>query len=155
MQELTEQNPNTSLTFLSLSPSEDGSFLTAKPVKNKNSEFNMKDATPEDLEGFKLSDEQEWKSICEFGAVQIVNEKEADNIRNNQPHRIVASRMVRRKKPMPGIGNFKFKSRWCVLGHGDPDVGQFKTFSPMPRTEAIACFFSLLCVLAFRCFLQM
>ena len=44
---------------------------------------------------------------------------------------------------MPGIGNVKYKSRWCVLGHSDPDSGTFKTFAPMPSTESISLFFQL------------
>ena len=44
---------------------------------------------------------------------------------------------------MPGIHQFKYKSRWCVAGHHDPDSGTYKTFSPMPSTEAIALFFQL------------
>ena len=103
----------------------------------------MKNATPEELEGFKISDAAEWKSIVDFGAVKVLSEKEADVIRKDMSHRILASRVVRRKKPMPGIGNFKYKSRWCVLGHSDPDSGSFKTFSPMPSTEAISLFFQL------------
>ena len=114
-----------------------------KGIKPRNSEFNMGDATSEELEGFKKSDLSEWQSIVDFGAVKVVSEKEALKIRESQPHRILASRIVRRKKPMPGIGNFKYKSRWCVLGHGDPDSGTYKTFSPMPSTEAISLFFQL------------
>lgn len=47
------------------------------------------------------------------------------------------------EKPMPGVGNWKFKSRWCLRGHHDPDGGTFKTFSPMPSAEAINLFFQL------------
>ena len=130
------------LSLLQVSASSDKSLLV-KPVKPKNSEFSMKDATPEDVEGFRKSDASEWQSIVDFGAVKILNESEADVVRKEQPHRILASRVVRRKKPMPGIGNFKYKSRWCVLGHSDPDSGSYRTFSPMPSSEAITLFFQL------------
>ena len=132
----------THLSFLQLKPSENKTLLV-KGMKPKNSEFNMRDATPEDIEGFRKSDASEWQSIVEFGAVRVLDEAESESVRKKEPHRIIASRVVRRKKPMPGIGNFKYKSRWCVLGHGDPDVGTFRTFSPMPCTEAITLFFLL------------
>ena len=75
--------------------------------------------------------------------MHVLDPSEADVIRKEQPHRILASRIMRRKKPMPDVGNFKYKSRWCVLGHSDPDSGNLRTFSPMPSTEAISLFFQL------------
>ena len=151
LEEVTEEHddldlyssvPLSQVSFLQMS-AVDGNNLMVKPIKHNNSEFNMKEATTADVEGFKASDTAEWKSIVDFGAVKVLNDKEAALIRQEQPHRILASRVVRRKKPMPGIGNFKYKSRWCVLGHSDPDSGSYKTFSPMPSTEAISLFFQL------------
>ena len=131
-----------SASFLQITISDEKSLMV-KDVKPRNSEFSMRDASPEEVEGFRKSDLSEWQSIVDFGAVRVLNEGEADVVRRSQPHRILASRIVRRKKPMPGIRNFKYKSRWCVLGHGDPDSDSFKTFSPMPSTEAISLFFQL------------
>ncbi len=70
-----------------------------------------------------------------------VNPKEASGGREKRPHRVIASRMIKRKKPMPGVGAFKYKSRWCVHGHKDPDCHLLKTFSPTPSVEAINMFF--------------
>ena len=133
------------LVFANLEPcsSEDQLTLMTKVIKPRSSEFSMKDATADDVKGFAKSDEQEWNTICGLGAVKVLSPSEASDIRKSKPHRILASRMVRRKKPTPGIGNFKYKSRWCVLGHGDPDSGTFKTFAPMPSTECISLFFQL------------
>ena len=131
------------LSFLSLQPSEADACLLAKPVKPKNSEFDMRKAGPEEIKGFEQSDSAEWQTIVDMGAVRVCSLEESNEVRRKLGHRVIASRMVRRKKPMPGIGNFKYKSRWCVLGHGDPDSGSYKTFSPMPSTEAISLFFQI------------
>ena len=123
----------------------------AKPAKPKNSEFNMKNATDEEKKGFSASDLDEWASISSFGAVEVLSPEESRRVRKEKAERIVGSRMIRRKKPMPGIHQFKYKSRWCVAGHHDPDSGTFKTFSPMPSTEAIAMFFQV----ALNCMLSL
>ena len=109
---------------------ESGPNLPAKPVNTKNGEFNMKNATKEEIKGFLLSDVAEWKAIEELGAVRVHHGPEAEKIRKENPLRVLSSRMIRRKKPMPGIGQFKFKSRWCVADHQDPDTGKYQTFSP-------------------------
>ena len=44
---------------------------------------------------------------------------------------------------MPGLGNFKYKSRWCLHGHQDTDTGTFEIFAPMPGTEAITMLFQI------------
>ena len=38
---------------------------------------------------------------------------------------------------MPGLHQYKAKSRFCVHGHKDPDSGTFRTFAPTPSTEAL------------------
>ena len=123
---------------------EDGKLsLMAKPVNTKNGEFNMKTATAEEIKGFLLSDVAEWKAIEELGAVKVHHGLDAERIRKSHPHRVLSSRMIRRKKPMPGIGQFKYKPRWCVAGHQDPDTGKYQTFSPMPSVESITMFFQI------------
>ncbi|CAK9069062.1 Protein SENSITIVITY TO RED LIGHT REDUCED 1 [Durusdinium trenchii] len=99
------------------------SFM-AKPAKAKNGEFCMRRATPEERAGFDESDLSEWSNIQNLKAVDVVSPTQAREVRRKHPTRILQSRMVRRKKPLPGVGNFKYKSRWCVLGHGDPDTGE-------------------------------
>lgn len=39
--------------------------LMVKPINPKNSEFDMKNATPEEIDGFKVSDNLECKTITE------------------------------------------------------------------------------------------
>ena len=129
------------LSFFELSR-EDGSFL-ATPSKSRNTEFDMRHASPEDAAGFKESDKSEWKAVIDMGSVKILPPEEAAKIAKQFPHRVITSRMIRRKKPMPGVGNFKFKSRWCVHGHKDPDSHMLKTYSPMLSTEAISMFFQI------------
>ena len=92
------------------SDKQNDSFV-AKPEKSKNGEFNLKTASPEELEGFRLSDAEEWRSILEdFKAVTVLSPQDSQNVRRDQPQRIVTSRMVRRKKPTPGVGGWKFKN---------------------------------------------
>ena len=122
--------------------SERPSFL-AKPTKAKNSEFDMKQATPEEIKGFEASDLKEWEAILSMGSVRVLSKEESLKVIANSPERVITSRMIRRKKPVPGVGNFKFKSRWCLHGHQDPDSmsGSFQVFSPMPSCESITLFF--------------
>ena len=115
----------------------EGGNLMAAQAKAKNSEFNMKEASKEDIVGFKLSDTNEWKAMVDMGAVRMLDKSEADLVRKSFPHRVIASWMIRRKKPLPGVGNFKYKSRRCVRGHKDPDSEVLQTYSPMPHVFQI------------------
>ena len=110
-------------------------------VACRSDEFNMKKATPEERQVFKESDAVEWNSVMGMKAVKVWKGSEAQQLRKTYAGRILRSRMVRRKKPMPGVGCFKFKSRWCVLGFDDPDAPELKTFSPTPQAEIINVFF--------------
>ena len=130
-------------SFFEVRPSPENEVLLAASAKAKNAEFNMKHATPEEIAGFKLSDSEEWSSILNLGAAKILSVEESKKVKRECPERVITSRMIRRKKPLPGIGNFKFKSRWCLHGHQDPDSGSFEIFSPMPSTESITLFFQL------------
>ncbi|CAK9083538.1 Retrovirus-related Pol polyprotein from transposon RE2 (Retro element 2) (AtRE2) [Includes: Protease RE2 [Durusdinium trenchii] len=140
-EELMSHMSEAGIDFFEISGSE--ACLMAKPYKSKSQEFNMKEATPEEKEGFRASDRAEWETIQDLHAVRVLTLKESRQIRRERPHRILQSRFVRRKKPMPGVGKWKFKSRWCVLGHSDPDSGTYTTYSPMPMTESISIFFQL------------
>ena len=83
----------------------------------------------------------QWKDHLEATewseAVKVWRGEEAKELRERYKHRIMTSRMVRRKKPMPGLHKFKAKSRFCVHGHKDPDAGTFRTFAPTPSSEAL------------------
>ena len=75
--------------------------------------------------------------------MEVLNPKEASAVREKHPHRVITSRMITRKKPMPGVSAFKYKSRWCVHGRKDPDSHLLKAFSPTPSVEAINMFFQV------------
>lgn len=51
---------NSQSSFFNIAKGEQSTFL-AKPAKAKNSEFNMKTATPEERKGFRESDASEWE----------------------------------------------------------------------------------------------
>lgn len=89
------------------------------------------------------SDQGEWEAIVKMGAAKVHQGSAAQTIRDRYPSRIITSRMIRRKKPMPGVGAFKYKSRWCVHGHRDPDGHTLVTYSPMPSVESITMFFQV------------
>ena len=74
--------------------------------------------------------------------MKVLDSEVANTIRNERPDRVINSRMVRRLK-----GTFqkpKVKSRWCVLGHQDPDAADMFTYAPTPQTESIMMFLFLL-----------
>lgn len=132
------------LSFFEIKPDIQGKQLTVQQESSRalrNSEFDMKLATPEEKLGFDESDKKEWDAIIGMKAVQVHVGAAARKIRDEQGHRIITSRMIRRKKPQPGLHNFKYKSRWCVHGHKDPDSHVLQTYSPMPCTESITMFF--------------
>ncbi|CAK9063078.1 unnamed protein product [Durusdinium trenchii] len=137
----SSQEPQQLLSFFELKA--ENKVLMARPAKPKSQEFNMKEATPAEMRGFREADAAEWRTILDLNAVKILSQEDSRRVRKETPHRILPSRFVRRKKPMPGVGQWKFKSRWCVLGHCDPDNGTYSTYSPMPTTESIAVFFQI------------
>ena len=100
---------------------------------------------------FETADAAEWKAIVDTGSVKVLNSEVANTIRKEQPDRVINSRMVRRLKPQEGtFQKPKAKSRWCVLGHQDPDAADMFTYAPTPQTESIMMFLFLmqLCDLA-------
>ncbi|CAK9058244.1 Retrovirus-related Pol polyprotein from transposon RE2 (Retro element 2) (AtRE2) [Includes: Protease RE2 [Durusdinium trenchii] len=137
----SSQEPQQLLSFFELKA--ENKVLMARPAKPKSQEFNMHEATPAEMRGFREADAAEWRTILDLNAVKILSQEDSRRVRKETPHRILPSRFVRRKKPMPGVGQWKFKSRWCVLGHCDPDNGTYSTYSPMPTTESIAVFFQI------------
>ena len=131
------------LSFATIQPDLKNKRLVSKPWKAKNGEFSLTGASPDDLKGFETSDLKEWSTILEMQAVKVWEGNDAERIKKEHGDRVIDSRMIRRKKPMPGVGNWKYKSRWCVLGHHDPDSHLLATFAPMPTSEAISMFFQL------------
>ena len=112
-------------------------------LATRNDEFDMRKANDEEKEGFAESDLKEWQSVKGMNAVKVWKGAAARELREKYGDRILRSRIVRRKKPMPGVGSFKYKSRWCVLVFGDPDVEDLRTFAPTPQTEVINMFFQV------------
>ena len=131
------QNMIKSFNFFALNQAEgDQEVWAVEPARN--GEITWKQMTEEEIVKFQESDLKEWESLeKEFKAVKVWKGEEARKLRERYPDRIMSSRMVRRKKPMPGIHQYKAKSRFCVHGHKDPDGGTFRTFAPTPSTEAL------------------
>ena len=100
---------------------------------------------------FEAADAAEWKAIVESGSVKVLDSEVANTVRRERPDRVINSRMVRRLKPEEGtFQKPKAKSRWCVLGHHDPDSADMFTYAPTPQTESIMVFLFLsqMCCLA-------
>ena len=125
-------------SFFALATNSDGAPTL---VACRNDEFDVRKATVEETKGFAESDRTEWNSVTGMNAVRVWRGRDVQELRRQYAGRILRSRMVRRKKPMPGVGNFKYKSRWCVLGFDDPDSEVLRTFAPTPQAEIINLFF--------------
>lgn len=86
----------------------------------------------------------EGKNVISLGRNYSRHGFSKGNILQAMPERVITSRMmIRRKKPTPGVGSFKFKNRRSLHGHQDLDFGSSEVFSPMPRTESITLFFQI------------
>ena len=127
-------------------PAADASWFTYKEhsgwtfITSRSDEVDIKKLCREEKERFDASDKIEWEAILKTKAVRVAYGKEAQRIKEMYPDRILASRMVRRKKPLPGMHQWKAKSRWCIAGHSDPDTEHLVTFSPTPSTEGMMSF---------------
>ena len=94
---------------------EDG-FPSLQLLAKRDDEVSLKDMSQAERERFQQADELEWSAIVKTKAVKVLTGREAAEARQKFGHRIISSRMVRRGKPMPGEGNWKPKSRWCLHG---------------------------------------
>jgi hypothetical protein len=90
---------------------------------------------------FIHSDSVEWGTIVQTGAVKICSAERSRWARQVHGDRIMSSRMVRRYKPQEGtFADPIAKSRWCVRGFEDPDMGQMRVYSPTPQNTSMhAC----------------
>ncbi|OLQ04125.1 hypothetical protein AK812_SmicGene12846 [Symbiodinium microadriaticum] len=109
-------------------------------LAKRNDEVSLKSLAKAERDMFEGSDLLEWKSIIDSGAVKVLTGQQAKEARARYPTRILSSRMVRRKKPVPGLGKWKPKSRWCIHGHHDPDTGSLVTYAPTPASESLQLF---------------
>lgn len=76
-------------------------------VAKRNDEVSWNDLSPEEVPLFQKSDKLEWESIVATGAVKVHYGEHARRLRKQYAHRCITSRMVRRRKPQPGVGNWK------------------------------------------------
>eukprot|EP00971_Amphidinium_carterae_P186925 3710393-Amphidinium_carterae.2 len=112
-------------------------------------EVRLEDLDPETrrkFEGPNGADEAEWFGILKTNlqALVVHHGAAAETLRAQWPERIVGSRMVRRLKPQAGIGTpAKPKSRFCVLGHQDPDTALLKVYAPTPGVEIMMTFWQV------------
>ena len=97
-------------------------------VKKGSDEVREEEILPEDWEGWRVADREEWSKVRATEAVKELSVEESREIREqlneaNLTARILPSRVVRRWKPadQPGHPPTK-KSRWCVRGDRDPDL---------------------------------
>ncbi len=109
-------------------------------LAKRGDEISLKDLSNQEKELFDASDKAEWEAILNTKAVRIIAGAEAMQVRKSQSDRIISSRMVRRRKPQPGINAWKAKSRWCLHGHADPDTGTLVTYAPTPQAEGMSMF---------------
>ena len=79
-----------------------------------------------------------------MGAVRVHIISDSQRIRRDTPERVIGSRMVRRWKRTVKNKTFSkiAKSRWCVLGHQDPDTEVMgnESYAPTPCNEALMVF---------------
>ena len=119
---------------------EDNVFLA-----RSSDEVYRKHLSPDEHVAFEIADSAEWKAIVDSGSVKVLDSEVANTIRKERSDRAINSRMVRRLKPQQGtFQKPKAKSRWCVLGHQDPDAADMFTYAPTPQTESIMMFLFLL-----------
>ena len=129
---------------------EDG-FPSLQLLAKRDDEVSLKDMSQAERERFQQADELEWSAIVKTNTVKVLTGREAAEARQKFGHRIISSRMVRRRKPMPGEGNWKPKSRWCLHGHSDLDTGSLITYAPTPQVETIMTFLQSSANLGFKC----
>ena len=112
--------------------------LAGSTASGGSQEVNPKNLSIQLQQAFAKADKQEWDAIVRTGAIRVLRGREAELARTRHPNRILSGRLVRQLKPQPGVGTPpKCKSRWCVLGHQDPDTADLKVYAPTPGSEAV------------------
>lgn len=87
----------------------------------------------------------EWEAIVGTEAVRVLTREESVEARIRYPDRVLASGMVRRLKPQPGVGvPPKATSRWCVHGDTDPDTERLSVYAPTPQSESVLALLQVL-----------
>ena len=110
-------------------------------LARSSDEVYPKHVSPDERVAFEMADSAEWKAIVDSGSMKVLDSSVVNTIRKERPDRVINSRMVRRLKPQEGtFQKPKAKSRWCVLGHQDPDAADMFTCARHRRRAS--CFFS-------------
>ena len=124
----------TGFTVFSSGPIDLEAFAGGKP--RGQGEIFDHEIKPEDREGWRETDLQEWNKVAGTGAIKVLSPQESAKVRKElekagKSNRIIPSRMVRRMKPaeQPGEPAVR-KSRWCIRGDKDPDLLSLERFSP-------------------------
>ena len=105
-------------------------------LARSSNEVYPKHLSLDDRVAFEIADSAEWKAIVDSGSVKVLDSEVANTIRKERPDRV---------KPQEGtFQKPKDKSRWCVLGHQDPDAADMFTYAPTPQIESIMIFLFLL-----------
>lgn len=127
---------------------------TSQPEFNKkgNNEIKLKDLNDHDLRLFKQAIMKEWKTNLENDAIRVIGPTEAHRIRQQQPHRIMQSRLLHVAKPVDDPSQIapdqilqcspkdvpcKAKSRWVARGDKDPDLFNVCSSSPVIHRDTM------------------
>ena len=70
-------------------------------------EVSFSSLTPDEQEQFVISDKAEWEAIKSTNAVRVLSLEESMKVRQTLHDRIMASRIVRRWKPIPRLNKSK------------------------------------------------
>ena len=110
-------------------------ILTAQIYKMANDEVGESSIQPDDWEGWKNTDAEEWAKIQASGTVRVLSTEESNKVsaqlqKEGKEDRILNSRLVRRNKPseQPGEPAQK-KSRLVIRGFEDPDACSLDRYS--------------------------
>eukprot|EP00439_Symbiodinium_sp_Y106_P038352 s6129_g4.t1 len=110
-------------------------ILTAQIYKMANDEVGESSIQPDDWEGWKNTDAEEWAKIQASGTVRVLSTEESNKVsaqlqKEGKEDRILSSRLVRRNKPseQPGEPAQK-KSRLVIRGFEDPDACSLDRYS--------------------------
>ena len=106
--------------------------LAAQVVKGRR-EVDLRELSLQERALVDEAKRTEWSTMEETGSVLLLTGQISQDVQEEFSHRFVDSRFVLTKKTEDD-SPMRFKARWCLLGHKDPDVMQAvldnKTASP-------------------------
>ena len=134
-------------------------YMTKSKVSFGQVEFSKLQG--EEREKFRGARKKEFESLLNNKAIRVLSVKESEEFKRLHPDHVLASRFVDRFKPkeiapqdledakQAAIKHGKLeplamtedrsqpKSRWCVVGWGDPHVHQIERSAPTPSSAAV------------------